>query len=137
MMSSRTRRTAGLILLLYPSVAIGGFFLLQLLQGMDGAYRMNPLLQDYYRAGHAHAGVLLILSLVLLLYVDDALLNDKAKRLVRWTVPLSAVLMSAGFFLSLLPMTSTEPNGLIALVYLGGAVLITGFVALGIGLVRK
>jgi hypothetical protein len=32
----------------------------------------NPLRQDLWRAGHAHAGVWLILALVGLRYVDEA-----------------------------------------------------------------
>jgi drug/metabolite transporter superfamily protein YnfA len=32
----------------------------------------NPLRQDLWRAGHAHAGVWLILALVALRYVDEA-----------------------------------------------------------------
>jgi hypothetical protein len=32
----------------------------------------NPLRQDLWRAGHAHAGVWLVLALVALRYVDEA-----------------------------------------------------------------
>ncbi len=39
----------------------------------------NPLRQDLWRAGHAHAGVWLILALVVLRYVDEANLSDGMK----------------------------------------------------------
>jgi hypothetical protein len=40
----------------------------------DPAYMKNPLRQDLWRAGHAHAGVLVILTLLALRYVDEATL---------------------------------------------------------------
>lgn len=44
------------------------------------AYIANPLRQDLWRAGHAHAGVLLVLSLVALRYVDEARLGERAPK---------------------------------------------------------
>jgi hypothetical protein len=43
----------------------------------------NPLRQNLFRAGHAHAGVPLILSLVAYLYVDEATLSLAWKRVVK------------------------------------------------------
>ncbi len=137
MMSKESRRLAGIILITYPSVALGGYSLLSLLLDPASGYQATPYMQDLYRAGHAHAAVLLVLSLVLLRYVDEALLNDKTKAFVRLASPLAAIFMSAGFFLSLIPMGSPLPNVLINLVYLGMAVLVTGFVVLGVGLLRN
>jgi hypothetical protein len=59
-----------------------GASILSLLVG-DPAYAHNQLRQDLWRAGHAHAGVLLILSLVTLRYVDEANLSKGMKRVVR------------------------------------------------------
>jgi hypothetical protein len=50
---------------------IGGISLLSMLL-WEPAYAANPLRQNLWRAGHAHAGVLLVLSLVVLRYVDEA-----------------------------------------------------------------
>jgi hypothetical protein len=62
----------------------------------------NPLRQSLWRAGHAHAGVLLVVSLLALLYVDSAALSDELKSLVRSAIPLSAILLPAAFFLLLI-----------------------------------
>jgi hypothetical protein len=92
----------------------GGTSLLTLLIS-DPAYTANPLRQDLWRAGHAHAGVLLILSLVVLRYVDEARLSSKVKQFVRSSVPSAAVLLPAAFFLSVL---SPAAEGPIAVIYL-------------------
>jgi hypothetical protein len=71
------------------------------------------------RAGHAHAGVWLILSLVALRYVDEANLSNALKWLVRGSIPIAAILVPAAFFLSVLSPDATAPNGLIYLAYVG------------------
>jgi hypothetical protein len=53
-------------------VMIGGASLLALLLTDGSGYMLNPLRQNLWRAGHAHAGVYLVLSLVILRYVDEA-----------------------------------------------------------------
>src|SRR5688500_18927138 len=74
-MSFESRRLAGILLVLMPTVIMGGASILRLLIS-DPAYAENALRQDLWRAGHAHAGVLLILSLIVLRYVDEATLSD-------------------------------------------------------------
>ena len=59
-----------MLLIVYPTVVYGGFALLKQLVDEQHGYMDNPLREDVWRAGHAHAGVLLVLSLVLLRYVD-------------------------------------------------------------------
>ena len=135
-MSPESRRVAGLLLLILPTVMIGGVSILTLLVG-DPAYMRNPLRQDLWRAGHAHAGVLLVLSLVVLRYVDEARLTPRLKTFVRAAAPSAAILMPLAFFLSVLSPDATEPNGLITLAYVGAAVLAAGVVLLGVGLLRS
>src|SRR5215213_611640 len=84
-MSRESRLTAGVLLILMPAVVYGGASILSLLVG-DPAYAHNQLRQDLWRAGHAHAGVLLILSLVTLRYVDEANLSKSMKRVVRHSI---------------------------------------------------
>jgi ketosteroid isomerase-like protein len=134
-MSSRSRRAAGLLLVVLPTVAFGGVSILRLLIH-DPAYMRNPLRQDLWRAGHAHAGVLLVLSLVALRYVDEARLSEKAKSFVRAAIPAAAIFLPAAFFFSVLDPHATAPNGWIRLAYVGGAFLAAGVVLLGIGLIR-
>ena len=135
-MTRESRRLAGIILILVPAVAFGGASLLTMILGEVPGYLDNPLRQDLWRAGHAHAGVLLILALVLLRYVDEARLSGPWLWLGRTGVPIAAILFPAGFFLSVLTPDATRPNALIALVPLGGLFLIAGVLTIGIGLLR-
>jgi hypothetical protein len=135
-MTHESRRLAGILLIVLPSVMFGGVSILSLLLG-DPAYAKNALRQDLWRAGHAHAGVWLILALVALRYVDDATLSDGLKWFVRISIPIAAIVGPAGFFLSVLAPDATAPNGLINLVYVGAIVLALGVLVLGIGLVRR
>jgi hypothetical protein len=135
-MSSESRKLAGILLIILPTVVFGGVSILTLLIS-DPAYMQNQLRQDLWRAGHAHAGVLLILSLLALLYVDQAQLSQGVKRFVRSAIPGSAILLPAAFFLSVLSPQATEPNAMIYLAYVGAVLLVLGLLLLGIGLIRR
>jgi len=135
-MRPESRRTAGIIFLVLPSVMYGGVSILMLLIGTP-AYMANQLRQDLWRAGHAHAGVFLILSLVALRYVDEATLTAGAKQFVRAALPSAAILIPFAFFFSVLDASATEPNALINVAYLGAGLLAAGVITLGVGLVRK
>jgi hypothetical protein len=131
-----SRCLAGILLVVLPTVMFGGASILSLLVG-DPTYMQNPLRQDLWRAGHAHAGVWLILALVALRYVDEANLSNALKWLVRGSIPIAAILVPAAFFLSVLSPDAKAPNGLIYLAYAGAVVLALGVLVLGIGLVRR
>ncbi|HSK98461.1 MAG TPA: hypothetical protein VK891_17680 [Euzebyales bacterium] len=135
-MSASSRRLAGVLLILLPTAVFGGVSLLTLLIN-DPAYQANPLRQDLWRAGHAHAGVLLLLSLVTLRYVDEAVLGRRARAFARHAIPAAAILLPAAFFGSVLSPDATEPNALISLAYVGAVSLVAGLLTLGVGLVRK
>ncbi len=134
-MSRESRLTAGILLILMPTVVYGGVSILSMLIG-DPQYTQNELRQDLWRAGHAHAGVWLVLSLVALRYVDEAALSEGMRWLVRLSLPAAAILLPAAFFLSVLSPEATEPNALIYLAYVGGVSLAVGLLVLGVGLIR-
>jgi len=135
-MTRESRTLAGILLVILPTVMIGGASLLRFLVTRVPGYMDNPLRQDLFRAGHAHAGVYLVLALVLLRYVDEADLSDSWKRFARVAAPLAAILVPAAFFLSVASPRAAEPNALIYLAYVGGLILATGVVVLGVGLLR-
>ena len=135
-MSPQSRLVAGILLILVPTVEIGGASILSLLIS-DPSYSQNDLRQDLWRAGHAHAGVWLVLSLVALRYVDEATLSEGMKWLVRLAFPAAALLMPLAFFLSVLSPEATEPNAMIYLAYVAGVVLAVGLLVLGVGLIRR
>ena len=96
----------------------------------------NPLRQNFFRAGHAHAGVIVILSLVCQMLADAAVLPNPLLWAVRIGIPLSAILISSGFFFSVLPPTASQAGGAVALIYAGAVILALAVVTLGIGLLR-
>ncbi len=134
-MSPQSRLVAGIVLIIVPTVEIGGASILSLLIA-DPAYAQNELRQDLWRVGHAHAGVWLVLSLVALRYVDEATLSEGMRWVVRVAFPAAAVLMALGFFLSVIPEDARKPNAMIYLTYVAGVVLAAGLLVLAVGLIR-
>jgi len=121
----------GVSLIAVPTIVYGGLTVLGVASG--GAYGapaptgLTPLQQSLYRAGHAHAGVLLLLSLVLQLAIDSAGLGA-----VEWpariAAPLAAVLVSGSFF------GVAHVPALRAVLYAGAALLAATNLAVGVGL---
>lgn len=136
-MSTDSLRTAGIILVVYPTVVFGGVSILWLwITRRVPYYRDNPMRQRLWAAGHAHAGVLLILSLVVLTLVDQTGLGSGWKVLVRWAFPAAAILMPAAYFLSVLKPNAERPTPIINLAYLGAISLTTGMITIGVGLLQ-
>ena len=135
-MTREARLMSGIILITVPTIQYGGYFLLTSLMNKSSGYMENPLRQNFFRAGHAHAGVIVILSLVCQVLADAAILPSPLLWAVRIGVPLSAILISAGFFFSVLPPTATQAGGAITLIYAGAVILALSVVTLGIGLLR-
>ena len=135
-MSRESRMLAGILLVVLPTVMFGGLSLLSFLTGNSPGYTDNPLRHDLWRAGHAHAGVYLVLSLVMLRYVDEAVLSPFWKWIARTGAPIAAILIPAAFFLSVLSPTATEPSALMNLAYVGALFLAAAVLSLGVGLLR-
>jgi hypothetical protein len=135
-LSHDAKMFSGIILITVPSIQYGGVFLLGQLRKPSSGYMQNPLRQNLFRAGHAHAGVLVILSLVCQVLADAAQLPEALIWFVRIGVPSSAILIPMGFFFSVAPPSATKPNGAINLVYIGALILAVSVVVLGAGLIR-
>jgi hypothetical protein len=135
-MTREARLMSGIILITVPTIQYGGCFLLTSLMNKNSGYMENPLRRNFFRAGHAHAGVIVILSLVCQMLADSATLPISLLCFVRIAVPFAAVLISAGFFFSVLPPTATQTNGAVSVIYLGAVVRAVAVVSLGIGLVK-
>ncbi len=130
-MSTSQTISAGVVLLTVIAIAYGGSFLLRVVNRTVPA---NDLQRSYFRAGHAHAGVLVILGLVVMLLMAEAGVTGLLATLstgVLW----AAILMPAGFFLSVVGRDPEKPNGLRYLIYAGGLVLVVGVGSAGIGLI--
>lgn len=126
-LSSETRSTAGVLLLTIVAIQYGGWFLLRVVRGRQPVTEFQ---QAFFRAGHAHAGVLVILA-------DAVQMSGPLSVLARNGIWAAAILMSAGFFLSATGKGSTKPNRFIMLLYVGVASLALGVVSLGIGLLTS
>jgi hypothetical protein len=136
-MTREARLLSGIILITVPSIQYGGYFLLTSLMDKTRGYMDNPLRQNFFRAGHAHAGVIVILSLVCQVLADAALLPAPLLWIARIAVPLAAILVPAGFFFSMLSPAATRPSSAVGLIYVGAIVLASGVLLLGVGLIRS
>ena len=134
-MSDESIRSAGILLVVFPTVIGGGVSILSLLL-RNSPYYEHPLRPRLWAAGHAHAGVILILSLVALLLVDHAALGGGWKQVVRTTIPAAAILVPAAFFLSVVRPRAERPGRIIVLAPIGAVSLSVGLVTLGVGLLR-
>ena len=132
-LSRESERVGGVLLLSIVAVEFGGYYLTRVARG-DVELTEFPWASS--RAGHAHAGVLVTLSLVALILADAVALGGVLGYLTRLAIPAAAILMPAGFFLSSNGAGATEPNGLVALLWLGAACSTVGVVALGLALLR-
>lgn len=130
-LSGDAQTTAGVLLLTLVAVESGGLYLLGVARGRKPA---TDFQRAFARAGHAHAGVLVVLALVCQLLLDATELTGLARILARSGVAVAAILMPAGFFLSSAGRGKTAPNRLIVLVPIGAGVLTAGLVTLGVGL---
>ena len=131
-LSGDATSTAGVLLLSLLAVEWGGSFLLRVAQGDVEA---TDLQRRLYRAGHAHAGVLVTLGLLTVLFTEATGLTGLLGQVARSGVPVAAILMSGGFFLAAggRGRTRARPAGLV-LVALGALCLAAGAGTLGVAL---
>ena len=130
-MSDESRILAGILLLSLVTVESGGLYMVRLWRSSEG---VTPFQIGFARAGHAHAGVLLILGLLCQVYADHTSLDGIADWLARSGVPVAAILMPAGFFGASAGRGRETPNRLIGVVYAGALFLAVGLATLGVGL---
>jgi hypothetical protein len=134
LLSREARLVSAVTLLLVPTVMYGGWTLLGILT--RGTVSPSPEVHlsetqwALWRAGHAHAGVWTILSLLLQIFLDSARLSAAAKWLARICAPVSAVLLSAGFF------GVSVSLGLRWLIYLGVVSMLIALLLTVLGLMR-
>ena len=100
-----------------PTVMYGGYALM----GVMRDRKLTEHQRSMFRAGHAHAGVLLILALVALQILDRAGLSDGTLWIACFLLLFGVLAQSGGFFLHLAPGKGK----------LGGRVTSTGAVMLG------
>lgn len=131
-MTEATRWMVALGFIAFPTIAFGGQFLLSILRRKAGTENITAVQRDYFRAGHAHAGVLVLLAIVGQLVLDASYFADWAVWILRIGLFISPMLISAGFFGGA-PRTADGPAGpLVKLIPLGAVIF--GLSALGVGI---
>jgi hypothetical protein len=131
LLSSESQALAGVLFLALVTVESGGLYLVRLVRGKE---EVTPFQMSFARAGHAHAGVLLVLALVSQPYVDATGLDGVLEWVARIGVAGAALLMPGGFFFSSMGKGRTQPNGFIVMIFLGAALLAISLTSLGLGL---
>jgi hypothetical protein len=133
-MSNAARWMIAIAFISLPTIAFGGTFLLSILRRKNGTENITTEQRDYFRAGHAHAGVLVILGIIGQLVLDESRFGDGLDWVLRIALVLAPLLISGGFFGGA-PRTAGGPtHPLIKLVPLGAVVLSLATVGVGIGL---
>jgi hypothetical protein len=132
-LTEAARTTAGVVLLTVVAIESGGVFLLRV---VGGGVPTTEFQKSFYRAGHAHAGVLVTLGLVCVLLAEATDLGGFARWLAATGVLVGAILLPAGFFFSAMGRGRTRPGRAAVLFPLGGLAIAAGVVTLGVGLLR-
>lgn len=119
-------------LLSLVSVEYGGWALLGFLTGRG---QLGEFREKFFRAGHAHAGVLLVLSLVYFLYLDRTGYSSGVRWLAGLLLLVGIIAQSGGFFIHL-ALGEPGRSSLGTVVTRSGALLLAvALVMLVIGLV--
>src|SRR6266702_8327777 len=133
-MSPDTRLMVGLSLILIPTIVYGGLTVLGVvtnrLMGSPGPTNLSPMQIAYYRAGHAHAGVLTLLAMLLQIAVDYAAIPS----FLVWPVRVGAIaasLVSGGFF------AVAHRRSLRIILYTGAVLVAATTLTVGVGLIRS
>jgi hypothetical protein len=115
------------------SVEYGGWALLSFISGRAGLAEWQ---KGLFRAGHAHAGVLLVLSLVYLLYLPRADFSDRFEWIAGGTLLAGVLAQPGGFFLHLGVGEPGKPSAGTQLTRAGAVLIGAALVALGVGLIQ-
>jgi hypothetical protein len=134
-MSSDARLMCGLTLILVPTIVYGGLTVLNVITngmfGTPGPRNLTGSQITFYRAGHAHAGVLTLLALFVQVALDSASLPVFLVWPIRVGAIAAALLVSGGFF------AVAHVRSLRFLLYAGAFLVAIVTLATGIGLIRS
>jgi hypothetical protein len=134
-MSPDARFMCGLSLVLIPTIVYGGMTILGVITGgqlgTPGPENLSASQIAFYRAGHAHAGVLTLLALFIQVAVDYAVLPRGLVWPVRIGVIAASILVSGGFF------ATAYVRSLRFVLYTGAALVAAVTLTVGVGLIRS
>lgn len=130
-LTDAARITAGSALIAATTVTTGGWFLYAIVVGRAHATHFQ---KSFFRAGHAHAGVFIVLGLVCLILSEATALEGGWLWLARSGVLVAAIIMPMGFFFAAIGRERSRPSRWVVLLGVGAALLVAGLLTLGVGL---
>jgi hypothetical protein len=128
-----TTPLAAIVLFSIVTVEFGGWSLLGLLTSRD---MLTPFEEQFFRAGHGHAGVLLILALVYLVLMERTRFTNRAQLGLSLTLLAGILLQSGGFFVHMLVGEEGAASAGTWLTRSGAVLLAIALISLGVGLLR-
>ena len=115
------------------TVEFGGWSLLGILTSRGAITEFE---EQFFRAGHAHAGVLLTLALVYFVLMDRTDFDARRQRLLGLTLLTGILLQSGGFFLHMLVGAEGVASTGTLLTRIGAVLLAVALIGLGVGVLR-
>ena len=115
-----------------PTVMYGGFALLGLLNRDD---RLSPFQLSTFRAGHAHAGVLTLLSLLYNIFLGHTDLSTTTKVIASIVLLVGVLAQSGGFFVHMLRGGPGKASIGTTITTVGGVLLAVASLVLAYGLI--
>lgn len=114
-----------------PTVMYGGYALLRLL---TRANTITPFRRTWFRAGHAHAGVLLLMSLLYYSFLDQTSLPSGVKHAACATLVAGILAQSGGFFIHMAKGQADAPSIGTTVTSVGALLLACAIAVLAYGL---
>ena len=129
-----TSRMIAFTLFAIVTVEFGGWSLLGMLTNQGAITEFE---EQFFRAGHAHAGVLLTLALICFVLMDRTDFGDPRQRLLGLTLLSGILLQSGGFFLHMVVGEEGGSSAGTLLTRIGAVLLAVALIGLGVGVLRS
>jgi len=129
-----TTRLIALTLFALVTIEFGGWSLLGFLTSEN---RLTPFQEQVFRAGHAHAGVLLILALVYLVLIERTRFSSRTQLGFSMILLAGILLQSGGFFAHMLVGEEERVSMGTWMTRSGALLLAVALISLGVGLLRS
>ena len=133
-MSDEARWMLAFAFISLPTLAFGGYFLLTILKKQAGTENISSIQREYFRAGHAHAGVLVILAIIGQVVLDYSLFNETLVWAMRIGLVVAPLFISGGFFGGAPRTPDAQPGALVRLIPIGAVVMSLSTIGVGLSL---
>jgi len=133
-MSDEARWMLAVSFISLPTISFGGYFILSILKRQAGTENISSIQREYFRAGHAHAGVLVTLAIIGQIVLDYSLFNETLVWAMRIGLVAAPLLISGGFFGGAPKAPDAQPGGLVRLIPIGAIVMSLSTIGVGLSL---